>query len=137
MKTIDDLLRRQRVFAILLGELQQIADSPLLHTELGMQKGLIHSFEQTIEQAWEWLYDYLIYQKIETSRAPREVVRQAVRAGIIEDATIWMDMLETRNKASHGYGRHILNQSLEAIVSQYVSALVQFTSLFALYTNDK
>jgi nucleotidyltransferase substrate binding protein (TIGR01987 family) len=64
----------------------------------------IQRFEFTFELAWKTLKVYLE----EKSGArdlyfPKDTFRSAFQAGLIDDNPIWLEMVDTRNKASHLY----------------------------------
>ena len=65
-------------------------------------EGVVQRFEYTFELAWNVLKDRLEYDgvRIETI-TPRNVIREACKAKLIENGKTWMDMLTDRNKMSH------------------------------------
>jgi len=76
---------------------------------------LVQGFEFTIELAWKTLKDYLEdvgYKNLET---PKETIRQAFQAGLIDNAEDWMAALQKRNLTSHTYHRSLLQESVNFI----------------------
>ena len=59
-------------------------------------QGIIQSFEFSFELAWNTLKDYLESQRILAS-FPREVLKLAFQHRILDQGTIWLEMLEQRN----------------------------------------
>lgn len=64
--------------------------------------GLIQFFETSFELAWKTSKDYLESEGID-AKTPRDVLKQAFRAGILADGRTWMKMLDDRNMMSHTY----------------------------------
>jgi len=69
-----------------------------------LQDAAIQRFEFVIELYWKVLKKYLAYEKIESSY-PRDVFKKAFQYNIIEDETVWLNMLEDRNNSSHVYSK--------------------------------
>ncbi len=84
--------------------------------------GVIQRFEFTIEVFWKTLKIILAYQGIEC-QSPRRCIKEAFRAGLIEDDEILLDMLEDRKRSSHIYDEATAEEIFEHIVKVYVSAL--------------
>jgi len=59
-------------------------------------------YEFCVELAWKLLKDILEFEKI-IIKTPRESVKEAVRANILDDFYVWDEMLTTRNFSSHNY----------------------------------
>ena len=66
--------------------------------------GVLHRFEFTFELAWKTMKDYLEYQGI-TGKigSPREIIKEAFSAGVIENGETWIDMMLSRNALAHLY----------------------------------
>lgn len=65
-------------------------------------EGTIQRFEYTIELMWKTLKRALDYEGIHP-KTPRETLREAFKAGWLEDDEVWLDMLDQRNTSSHVY----------------------------------
>lgn len=63
--------------------------------------GLTRTFGITFELAWKTLSDRLKHDGINVVATPRQVVRHAFGAGMIDDVQTWLNMLEDRSKMSH------------------------------------
>ena len=63
---------------------------------------LIKAYEFSFELSWKTLKDLLAWNGID-ARLPREVLKQAFAAGLLENGQIWIDMLEQRNLMAHTY----------------------------------
>ncbi|MEN8166924.1 MAG: nucleotidyltransferase substrate binding protein [Pseudomonadota bacterium] len=88
------------------------------------QEGLIQRFEYTYELAWKTLKDYLEESGIVISPVtPRNVIKQAFSARIIDDGQVWIDMMLHRNLLSHTYDYTKFREVLEAVVTRYLTAI--------------
>jgi nucleotidyltransferase substrate binding protein (TIGR01987 family) len=63
----------------------------------------IQRFEFTFELMWKTLKAYLEDKGVNDLYSPRDVIRTAFRAGIIENDLKWLEMIKTRNMTSHIY----------------------------------
>jgi len=88
--------------------------------------GMIQFFEMTFELAWKLLKDYL-EQEGYMIKSPRQAIKQAVQAEIIENGHQWLDALEDRNLTVHTYHKETALAVENKIVSVY------FPILTALY----
>ncbi len=84
--------------------------------------GIIQRFEFTIELLWKTIKIILAYQGIECV-SPRKCIKEAFRAGMIEDDEIILDMLEDRNRSSHIYDESTAEEIFERIAKVYVPIL--------------
>lgn len=90
------------------------------------KEGVIQRFEFTFELAWKTLKDYLQHSGIQLQHiTPREVIKQAFAAGIIEDGMVWINMLEQRNLLSHTYDEHEFAKAFQALADHYLPAIKQ------------
>ena len=62
--------------------------------------GVIQRFEFSVELLWKALRAILLYKGIECF-SPRDCIKAAYKANIIDDDEIILDMLEDRNISSH------------------------------------
>jgi nucleotidyltransferase substrate binding protein (TIGR01987 family) len=63
---------------------------------------LIKAYEVSFELSWKTLKDLLAWNGVD-ARLPREVLKQAFAAGLLENGQRWIDMLEQRNLLAHTY----------------------------------
>jgi nucleotidyltransferase substrate binding protein (TIGR01987 family) len=97
------------------------------------KEGLIQRFEYTLELAWKTLKDYL-ESKEEIAKFPKDVIKKAFRADLIDDGETWMEMLEKRNLLSHTYEEQIFNEVLAEITGPY---FIQINKLYDLLKNEQ
>ena len=94
---------RFRNFSSALHRLQEPLESGKSLSDLE-REGVIQRFEYTFELAWKLLKDYLEYSGVEIDKVtPRNVIKEAFAAKLIDDGNDWIDMLDARNDMSHMY----------------------------------
>ena len=71
----------------------------------------IQRFEFTFELIWKTLKAYLQKQGAKELFFPRDVLKSAYQAKLIEDNPQWLKMLETRNLTSHLYKESMAEQA--------------------------
>jgi nucleotidyltransferase substrate binding protein (TIGR01987 family) len=86
--------------------------------------GVLHRFEFTFELAWKTMKDYLEYQGIvEKIGSPREVIKEAFSAGLIDNGEIWIKMMISRNTLSHLYDEETSREIYDDIKEEYISEI--------------
>jgi nucleotidyltransferase substrate binding protein (TIGR01987 family) len=86
--------------------------------------GLVQTFEFTFELGWKTLKDYLQSQGVEV-QFPREVIKQAFSAQLIEDGALWIEMLDKRNELTHTYNREQAQKAVQLICRKYFCSIEQ------------
>ena len=87
-------------------------------------EGVIQRFEFTFELSWNLLKDRLEYDGLVIATVtPRNVLREAYRAKLIDDCETWIDMLIDRNLMSHTYDFDKFKAVVENIHSRYLTVL--------------
>ena len=83
--------------------------------------GVLHRFEFTFELAWKTMKDCLEDQGIVSRvKTPREIIKEAFAAGLIENGEIWMDMMISRNELSHLYDEETSREIFDDIKEKYI-----------------
>ena len=91
--------------------------------------GVLHRFEFTFELAWKTMKDYLEYQGIIGKiGSPREIIKEAFAAGIIEDGEIWIKMMLSRNELSHLYDEEASREIYDNIKDNYMIEIKKLVS---------
>ncbi len=93
--------------------------------------GTSAKFSITFDLAWKVMKDILVqhYAIIDfVAGSPREVLRAAFRAKLIEDE-VWMEMLKVRNQLAHDYDGQIVEKYCEDIVKVYIGRLEEFRAV--------
>lgn len=83
------------------------------------RQGVIQAFEYTYELAWNVLKDFLRWQGNTAVTGPRDAIREAFAAGLIEDGERWMQMLQDRNRTPHTYNEETAEEILKNIFGHY------------------
>ncbi|GAA0287667.1 nucleotidyltransferase substrate binding protein (TIGR01987 family) [Gracilibacillus halotolerans] len=84
--------------------------------------GIIQFYETTFELAWKVLKDYLEVEGY-VVKSPRETIKQAFQAEIIEDGHIWMDALSKRNLTVHTYDQELAEKLVLEIQQHFLPIL--------------
>jgi len=87
--------------------------------------GTIKRFEFTFELLWKTLKIILNYYGVDCN-SPKICLKEAFRNNLIDDAEIFLDMLEDRNKTSHIYDEATTIQIFERIKSVYARSIENF-----------
>lgn len=90
-----------------------------------MKDSVIQRFEFSLELSWKALKNYLNDQGVLEATTPKQTVKEAFAKGIIENAEIWMDMINDRNLTSHTYNQTDANAIYENIVSIYYAEMLK------------
>jgi nucleotidyltransferase substrate binding protein (TIGR01987 family) len=85
----------------------------------------IQRFEFTFELAWKTMKEYLKEKGAGEFYFPRDVMREAFRAKLIEDDPEWLAMIDTRNLTSHIYNEAMAEQAY-AKFSVYLPLIKKF-----------
>lgn len=97
--------------------------------------GLIQFFEMSFELAWKVLKDYLEEEGFSNVVSPRETVKQAFQAGLIQDGHIWIEALKDRNLTVHTYEEKIALEVERKIRTLYFPALSELNRDFSEKAN--
>ena len=118
-----------RAYALLSEALEQdVAELNELERE-----GAIQRFEYTFQLGWLTLKDRLEYGGIVVGDVtPRNVIRAAFAAKLIDDAEVWIDMLVDRNLMSHTYDFARFEAVLGNVRSRYLTVLGNLYERFGL-----
>ena len=84
--------------------------------------GLIQFFEMSFELAWKVLKDYLEAEGF-TVVSPRDAIKQAFQAGLLDNGQVWLEALQDRNLTVHTYEERIALAVEQKIRESYFPAL--------------
>lgn len=96
-----------------------------------VRDGVIQRFEFTFELAWKSLKEYMQDQGATSPlQFPKQVLREAYAAELIDDDKLWLDMLEARNSTSHIYDDRQAAAVMSGIRERYYKALQALAALY-------
>jgi nucleotidyltransferase substrate binding protein (TIGR01987 family) len=94
------------------------------------KEGVVQRFEYTLELAWKTIKDFLEESGLVlTAVTPRQVIKDAFAARVVDDGQTWIDMIDHRNLLSHTYDPANFEAAVEAIHARYLEAFVQVRDL--------
>ncbi len=76
------------------------------------QAGIIQSFEYCYELSWKIMKKVLNSEGLEVS-TPKQVIREAGSAKIINDVKLWIEFVNKRNLTVHTYNELVLKEIME------------------------
>ena len=83
--------------------------------------GILHRFEFTFELAWKTMKDCLKDQGIVVKiESPKEIMKEAFTAGLIDNGEVWMDMMISKNELSHLYDEETSREIFDDIKEKYI-----------------
>ncbi len=99
------------------------------------KEGTVQRFEYSFELAWKTIKDYLEAEGVVFSTlTPRQVLKDAVAAGLLTDGQVWIEMLDHRNLLSHTYDRATFETAVDAIQAHYLPAMDRLHQSFVVKT---
>jgi nucleotidyltransferase substrate binding protein (TIGR01987 family) len=99
------------------------------HPSDAERAGLIQFFEMSFELAWKVLKDYLEAEGF-TVESPRDTIKQAFQAGLLDDGHVWIEALKDRNLTVHTYEEKIALAVEQKIRHSYFPALLTLFQKF-------
>ena len=88
------------------------------------KEGVIQRFEYCFELAWKTVKDYMEASGVVFDVVmPRQVIKDAFAAKVLEDGATWIAMLDHRNLLSHTYNPAVFEQAVDAIHQRYLPLL--------------
>jgi len=91
-----------------------------------LKEGIIQRFEYTHELAWNVMKDYAEFQGNASVGGSRDATREAFRLNLVEDGSLWMEMIASRNRSTHTYHQDTADEIYSKIVSAYHPAFLAF-----------
>ena len=97
------------------------------------KEGAIQRFEVAFELAWKTINDYLEESGVVVNPVtPRNVIKEAFTARLLDDADVWIDMMLHRNLLSHTYDIKVFEVVLQALAERYFPAFDRLHEWFLL-----
>jgi len=91
-----------------------------------IKDGVIQRFEFTLELSWKVMKYFLNSEGLTEAKAPRSTIRTGFNNEIIQDAKLWIDMIEDRNLTTHTYSQSTSNEIYGKIINSYYKELEDF-----------
>lgn len=96
-----------------------------------VRDGMIQRFEFTFELGWKALKEYMVDAGVQnTMPFPKQVLREAYAASLINAEDVWLDMLNARNITSHIYDNHTAGIIAGKIKNTYLPELRKLAALW-------
>ena len=92
--------------------------------------GMIQFFEVTFELSWKLLKDYL-EENGYSPKSPKETLKQAHQAEIIQDGRTWLEALENRNLTTHIYDEEVVKEVIKSINNSYFALIESLHAFFS------
>jgi nucleotidyltransferase substrate binding protein (TIGR01987 family) len=90
------------------------------------KEGVIQRFEYCFELAWKTVKDYMEASGVVFDVVmPRQVIKDAFAAKVLNDGASWIAMLDHRNLLAHTYNPVVFEQAVAAIHLRYLPQLEQ------------
>lgn len=85
--------------------------------------GSVALFEICFEQAWKAMKEALTENGYSESKigSPRQIIKLAFGAGMINKQEEWLKMLASRNDVAHSYNEEIALEIIAAVKGEYIS----------------
>jgi len=99
------------------------------HPSDAERAGLIQFFEMSFELGWKVLKDYLEAEGFRVE-SPRDTIKQAFQAGLLDDGHVWIEALKDRNLTVHTYEEKIALAVEHKIKNSYFPALLTLLRTF-------
>jgi len=94
------------------------------------RNGLIQRFEFTIDLSWKVMKDYLEEKGFVFKPSPKDTLREAQNAGLIQFGQALIDGLDIRNDLSHDYSGSKFEDSEEVLRDEVYPALQMLYQFF-------
>ena len=128
---IDQDIRWQQRFNHFEKSFSLLRDAILIETPSVIERaGLIQVFEMAFELAWKLLKDFEEAEGF-TVTSPRDAIKKAFAAGVINQGHDWIDALEDRNLTTHTYNEETAQAVEEKIRTRYFPLLQQLHHEFS------
>lgn len=104
--------------------LYEVSELEISTLSLLEKEGIIQRFEFTLELAWKTLKDKMEYDGLILDRiSPKVVLKEAYQNKYIDDAEVWIKMINDRNLLSHTYDFDTFMEVLPDIQKKYIPLL--------------
>ena len=95
------------------------------------KQGVVQAFEFTHELSWNMMKDFLESKGNTEIYGSKDATRQAFKYGLVIDGDVWMSMIKSRNLTSHTYDQKTVDEIVEQISREYISAFIELDHKFS------
>ncbi len=92
--------------------------------------GFVQFFEMAFELSWKVMKDYLEAEGF-IVKSPRETIKTAFQAGLIDNPSILLQALSDRNLTVHTYDEQLVDDMIVSIKNDYFIELKKFYETLA------
>ena len=86
--------------------------------------GALRRFEHCLDAGWQAAREFLENSGVRIAPiTPREIIRQAVAARVIDNAQVWIAMFDHRNLLAHNHGGAAVAEVVQAVATRYLPAM--------------
>lgn len=125
------MMTKQRNFCAAVQRLAEAVAEYRDNPSSTVRDGVIQRFEFTFELAWKSLKEYMEDQGALGLQFPKQVLKEAYAAGLLDDDRVWLDMLSSRNVTSHIYDDAQAAAVMSDIQQHYLQTLLALASFYA------
>lgn len=115
---------RLETFSKALGRLRDVIalsrERPLNEYE---RDALIKRYEFTYEMAWKLMMSFVKENGLEQIRGSKDIIREAYRYRLIDNAEPWFEMVELRDKTVYTYDEEMSTDAVREIIENYYPLL--------------
>jgi len=92
------------------------------------EQGLIQAFEYNYELAWNTIKDFYQDQAEVNIQGSRDAIRLAFQRNLIDDGSLWMEMIKSRVLTSHTYNKETAKQIAVQIIKDFYPAFMKLNN---------
>jgi len=92
------------------------------------EQGLIQAFEYNYELAWNTIKDFYQDQAEVNIQGSRDAIRLAFQRNLIDDGSLWMEMIKSRVLTSHTYNKETAKQIAAQIIKDFYPAFMKLNN---------
>ncbi|MDO4168777.1 MAG: HI0074 family nucleotidyltransferase substrate-binding subunit [Lachnospiraceae bacterium] len=89
--------------------------------------GLVALYEICFEQSWKAVKEILELNGFSEGKtgSPRQILKTAYQAGMIQDEALWLAALKTRNTVAHAYNKNVAYDIVRQTKEQYYDMFIK------------
>ena len=84
-----------------------------------LKDAAIQRFEFSLELSWKAIKKYLNSEGVLEATTPKQTIKEAFSKGMLDNAKLWINMLNDRNLTSHTYSQNMADEIYKKISESY------------------